>query len=564
SVSELAQKFQQYLEEAILDPEMFQSGNVSRFVWQPITDIHLQSHLPFELEPNGNIIYVYIFAIVGVFVLILACINFVNLATARYMNRAEEVSMRKVYGARRTQLMRQFLWETMLYVLLALALALLLAEITLPGVNALAGKHLTASLLTSPFALGLLGILLIVVTLMAGGYPAWVLSTFRPMAALQGQGRSRVHHPWMRNGLVVGQFCIATALLIGTMTVYGQLHYVQEKQLGFDKAHILVVEDARQLGDSYRLFRDRVAALPQVSAASAAHSIPGRPFDAMPFLPEQPSNFQETSLAYTMVDEHFAEVLDLHVVDGRNFSPAFSTDSSAFLINQQAAKVLGWSDPVGKQLDYGYGEGTVVGVVEDFHFESLHEAIRPLVMPYIRWSPGFLMVRLRHGDPQKTIAAVRAIWQDVNPHRPLHTSFLDQDYQRLYDSERRMARLFSIFSGLAILIACVGLFGLAAFAAERRTKEIGIRKVLGATTMQIVTLLNKRFLTLVSLGFVLAIPLAWIALHEWLQHFAYHVALSWWVFALTGGGAILIAVLSVSSQAVKAALTNPAETLRYE
>jgi putative ABC transport system permease protein len=302
-----------------------------------------------------------------------------------------------------------------------------------------------------------------------------------------------------------------------------------------------------------------------IANATAAQSLPGQEFDSTVFAPEQPANYQNTSLTYVMVDEQYAEVLKLKIVAGRNFSKEFATDSSAFLINETAAAALGWDQPLGKRLSMGdFYKGPVIGVVEDFHFESFHHEVKPILFMFNRWRPSYLAVRLRPGNVAEGIAAIQKLWKEFVPNVPLQYSFLDQDYQKLYDGERRVAQIFLVFSLLAIVIACLGLFGLASFMAEQRTKEIGVRKVLGATVSGIVGLLSKDFVKLVIVAFAVATPLAYFAMQRWLQDFAYRIDIGWWVFALAGGIALVIALLTVSYQAIKAALANPVESLRYE
>lgn len=535
-----------------------------RLLLQPLTDIHLQSHVEMELAPNGNIVYVYLFSIIGAFILLLACINFINLATARATNRAKEVSVRKVLGAHRLQLVRQFLAEAFVYVILALILAAVLIELVLPAFNTFAGKQLEMNSAGSPFTLAILAGIAALVTLLAGAYPAFVLSSFWPVETLKGSSTFVPKRSWLRNGLVIAQFCVSIGLIVGTLVVSNQLHYVQSKQLGFDKQHVLIVEGSGNLGKQYVTFRERIEALPHVMAASAAQSLPGPGFDSQVFTPEQPANYEQSSVNYAYVDEHYAEVLGLNIIAGRNFSPDYPTDSSAFLINEAAAKALGWTNPIGKTLGMGDIRGPVVGVVGDFHYESLHTEIKPAIFPFIRWTPSNMAVRLRPGNATEAVAAVQQIWDEMVPQRPFSYSFLDQDYQKLYENEQRMAQVFSVFAVLALLIACLGLFGLASYVAVQRTKEIGIRKVMGASVYGIVFLLTREFARLVLIAFVLATPLAYLVMSRWLEDFAYRIEIGPDLFLLAGSLAVLIALLTVSYQAVRAAMADPVKSLRYE
>jgi putative ABC transport system permease protein len=565
SAAALQAQFQAYVDEKVAGEEFRQSGNYTRFPLQPLLDIHLRSHLQYELAANGNVMYVYLFSVIAVFILLLACINFVNLATARSMQRGREVGIRKVLGSQRMQLIRQFLAETFVHVGLAILAAIVLAELALPAFNRFAGKQLAIDFFDSPFAIITLAGLALVVTILAGAYPAFFLSSFWPVQALKGRFAARSGRERLRQGLVVVQFCISIGLIAGTLVVRNQLQFMQSKRLGFDKEHVLLIHRAGALGKQHATFRNRLLAHPLIAGAAAAQNLPGQEFDSTVFTLEQPANYQNTSLTYVMVDEQYAEVLKLNLVAGRNFSEEFATDSSAFLINQTAAKALGWKEPLGKRLGMGdFYQGPVIGVVEDFHFESFHHEVKPILFMFNRWQPSYLAVRLRPGDIAEGIAAIQKLWKEFVPNTPLQYSFLDQDYQRLYDSEQRVAQIFMAFSVLAILIACLGLFGLASFMAEQRTKEIGVRKVLGASVAGVAALLSKDFVKLVLVAFVVATPLAYFAMQRWLQDFAYRIEIGWWVFALAGGIALLIALLTVSFQALKAALANPVEALRYE
>jgi putative ABC transport system permease protein len=564
SAAALQAKFQAYVDEKVAGEEISRSGNYTRFPLQPLLDIHLRSHLGYELAANGNVVYVYLFSVIAAFILLLACINFVNLATARSLQRGREVGIRKVLGSQRPQLIRQFLIETFVHVGLAILVAIVLAELALPAFNHFAGKQLATDFFESPFTMITLACLALVMTILAGAYPAFFFSSFWPVQALKGCLAIRSGRDWLRQGLVVVQFCISIGLIVGTLVVRSQLQFIQNKRLGFDNEHVLTVHRASALGNQHAAFRNRLLAHPLISGAAAAQNLPGQEFDSTVFTPEQPANYQNTSLTYVTVDEQYVEVLKLKIVAGRNFSTAFATDSSAFLINQAAAEALGWEDPLGKRLSGNGVEGPVIGVVEDFHFESLHHEVKPILFLFNRWRPPYLAVRLHPGNVSEGIAAIRGVWKEFAPNVPFEYSFLDQDYQKLYESEQRVSQAFTTFSVLAILIACLGLFGLASFMAEQRTKEIGVRKVLGATVSSIVGLLSKDFIKLVLAAFIVATPLAYFAMNQWLQDFAYRIDIGWWVFALAGGMALLIALLTVSTQAIKAALANPVEALRYE
>jgi len=565
STAALQAKLQAYVDKNVSGEEFRRAGNYNRYTFQPLLDIHLRSNLQYELAANGSLAYVYLFAVIAGFILILACINFVNLATARSMQRAREVGIRKVLGSQRAQLIRQFLAESLVYVALAIVLAVTLAELALPAFNQFAGKKLAIDFWGSPFAAATLASLALAVTALAGMYPAFFLSSFWPVEVLKGRVARYAGRETLRKGLVIVQFCISIGLIAGTLAVRNQLHYLQNARLGFDREQVFIIHRAGALEKQHAVFRDRLTAEPAIASAAAAQNLPGHLFDSTVFSLEQPANYQNTSLTYVNVDEQYVDVLRLKVVAGRNFSQAFATDSSAFLINQAAAKAFGWEEPLGKQISMGtFYKGPVVGVVEDFHFESLHHEVKPIVFLFNRWRPSYLAVRFRAGNVREGITAVQKLWKEFVPASPLEYSFLDQNYQKLYDNEQRMSQVFTAFSVFSILIACLGLFGLASFVAQQKTKEIGIRKVLGASVAGIVGLMSKDFIKLVLVANLLAWPIAYYAMNRWLQDFAYRIDIGLWVFALAGGVALVIALLTVSTQAIKAALANPVEALRYE
>jgi putative ABC transport system permease protein len=565
SPAALQTKLQAYVDKNVSGEEFRRTGNYNRYTFQPLLDIHLRSNLQYELAANGSLAYVYLFAVIAGFILLLACINFVNLATARSMQRAREVGIRKVLGSQRPQLIRQFLAESLVYVVLAILLAVMLAELALPAFNQFSGKQLTIGFWVSPFAAVTLASLALAVTVLAGMYPAFFLSSFWPVEVLKGRVARYAGREALRKGLVIAQFCISIGLIAGTLVVRSQLHFLQNARLGFDQEQVLIIHRAGALEKQHAVFRDRLVAEPVIAAAAAAQNLPGHIFDSTVFSLEQPANYQNTSLTYVNVDEQYVDVLKLKVVAGRNFSKAFATDSSAFLINQTAAKAFGWDEPLGKQINMGnFYKGPVVGVVEDFHFESLHHEVKPIIFLFNRWRPSYLAVRLRAGNVSESVAVVQKLWKEFVPTSPLEYSFLDQNYQKLYDSEQRMSQVFTTFSVFSILIACLGLFGLASFVAQQKTKEIGIRKVLGASVAGLVGLMSKDFAKLVLVANLIAWPLAYFAMTRWLQDFAYRISIGVEIFLFSGLLALAIALLTVSFQAIKAALTNPVEALRYE
>ncbi len=565
NASDVETKLREYVNRRGLAAGFARSGGYSRFRLQPMTQIHLRSQYDYELEQNSKIAHVYIFALVAVLVLFLACVNFVNLHTALSTSRTREIGIRKVLGSRRGRLVRQFLIESSMHFVLAFVLAMGLSELAIPHLASLTGKQLAMSNLSSPqVVLAVCGVFVVVAAL-ASAYPALVLSSFRPADVFAGRIAAGPGAERLRNGLVVTQFCISIGMLIGVLVIREQLLFVQHKRLGFDRENVLVVHGARALGQQSHAFQERLKSLASVVTASVAQSVPGKEFGSVLFRLEQPANYEQTSLTFTTVGEHYVEALGLEVVQGRNFAPEeFPSDSTAFLINRSAASILGWKNPVGKRMVLAGREGGVIGVVEDFHYQSLRHRIEPLVLPFLRWSRDYVVVRLHPANEADVVSSVRGLWEEFAPDQPFEFSFLDSDYLRLYENEQRMIRVVQVFSGLVIFIACLGLLGLASFAAAKRKTEIGIRKVLGATVANIVFLLTRDFARHVLIAFVFTSPIAYYVLSRWLQDFAYRSNIEWWMFAASGGLAMGIALLTVSGQAIRAATANPVEALRSE
>ena len=544
-----------------------------RLPLQALTDIHLHSHYDGELEANGNATTLYIFALIAGVILLIACINFMNLATARSAWRAKEIGIRKVVGAHRLRLVGQFLSESVVMSLLALTVALALIQLLLPLFNDFTGKLLSVGYSTNPLILtGFAGVALLV-GLVAGIYPAFYLSAFRPATVLKGNafvGGQR-GAAWLRRGLVVFQFAITILLLIATGVVYQQLQYVQDKQLGFDKEHLIIVSlnhaEARR---DYALFKETFAQHPGVVRVATASDTPPDGLNTWSMNWDgKPDDFQ-ASIRVMAIDYDFTETFGLALAEGRSFSQDFLTDGEeAFLINETAARQFGFDHPIGTRLDFSVGEyfskaGSVIGVVEDFHLASLHEEIPPVMLNiHPRWY-NQLLVRIQPGAVRETLVSLETDWSRLAADWPFEYSFLDERLDQLYRAEEQLEQLFSYFAGLAILIACLGLFGLSAFAAEQRTKEIGIRKALGAPVSGVMLLLSKDFLKLVVAALILAVPIAYFVMQRWLEGFAYRIVLSWEVFVLAGVLALLIAQTTVSYQAIRAALTDPVKALRYE
>ncbi len=567
--------------------EFTRKGDAFGFQLQPVTSIHLHSNLESEIEHNSDIKYVYIFSIIAVFILLVACINFMNLSTAGSAGRAKEVGIRKVLGSVKQQLVWQFLSESVLLTFIALLVALGIVAAALPSFNQLAGKQFEFSALISGWMLPGIVLTCLLIGLLAGSYPAFFLSAFKPVSVLKGSVRAGFRSGWLRNTLVTTQFVVSIGMIIGTLVVYQQLNFIQNKKVGFDKNQVLILHDTYSLGPKANAFRAELTKLSQVLDATQAGYLPAGASNTGNdgFQPENgssPSTIYREKTYY--IDEHYLPTLGIGLAQGRNFSKAFPSDSSAVLINEAAAKRFGWQNrngatvagmsdhggsPIGKRLS-SVGNGspesrhvyTVIGVVKDFHFASMHQRIEPLVMVY--GADNYQMaLRIQTADIAGLLKTLEQKWK-AQTDSPFAYSFLNERFNTVYQSEQRVGHLFGIFAGLTVIISCLGLFGLAMFTAQQRTKEIGVRKVLGASVVSVVALLSKDFLKLVVVAIVIASPIAWYAMNRWLQDFAYKIDLSWWVFALAGFLAIGIALLTVSFQSIKAALMNPVKSLRSE
>jgi putative ABC transport system permease protein len=567
----VAPQIEQIMGKSIED--FAKSGSFVKYHYQPLTDIHLNSDHVAELEGNGSMQYVWIFSAAALFVLLIACVNFMNLSTARSSIRAKEIGVRKVLGSMRSNLINQFLVESILMAGMALIIGLMLAQLALPYYNVLADKQLGLPFASPMFwGLSILGILGI--GLLAGSYPAFYLSGFEPIKTLSGKMMEKNSGLSLRNGLVVFQFLIAVLLIIGTLGINRQMNFIQNKKLGFDREQILILDNAEPLRDKAFTLKKELLNNTKIKNATISGYLPVPSYRSdSPICKGQ--KIQEdncVSIQMWQIDEDYMSTLGMELVAGRNFSPQMATDSNAIIINETAAKKLGYADPIGKKV---YGDNfnltpgealpmkTIIGVVKDFHFESLRENIGPVsfwLNPY----PGNIVLKTDTENLSSLIADVERKWKDIAPGEPFAYRFMDESFDQIYRAEQRISSLFSIFSGLSIFIACLGLFGLAAFATERRTKEIGIRKVLGASTANLVALLSKDFLKLVLVALIIAIPLAWYLMSGWLQDFAYSITMEWWIFAIAGLLAIAVAFLTVSFQSIKAALANPIKSLKTE
>jgi len=536
---------------------------------QPLTDIHLRSHLFREMQANSDIAYIYIFSAVAGFILLIACINFMNLTTARATTRAKEVGVRKVTGADRLQLIKQFLGESIFISFIALLLALVCIDYLLPIFNSLTNRQLATGYFQDKILLlGLVGITLLV-GIIAGSYPAFVLSAFKPVNVLKGKlpGSSRT---WLRKGLVAFQFAMSAFLIMATGIVYNQLEYIQNKKLGFNAEQLIIMpirENEMRL--MYEIFKRELLENPNVASVAASGNLPGGGDWGIPYEPEGFPPDKIPPMRILVVDHDFIQTFQMELAAGRSFSKNFSADTSAaFMINEEAARQLGWNDPTSKMIAMPAIQrqaAPVIGVLKDFHFRSMHEKIGPIMffIPPPDWFTVF-SVRVRPENFSGMLKFLENKWQQFDPKHPFDYTLFDEQFARLHQAETRMGELLRYVSILAILIACLGLFGLAAFTAEQRTKEIGVRKVLGASVGSIVMLLSKDFTRLVLIGFIIAAPLAYYAMHRWLQDFVYRTEIGAGVFILSGLLALAIAWLTVSYQSIKAALGNPVEALRYE
>ena len=550
---------------------------------QPLTSIHLNSNLKWELEPNSDKTHIYIFSIIALFVILIACINYINLTTARSSLRAKEIGLRKVTGAFKSQLIKQFLFESVITAVIALIIAVALAFLAIPLINQLTNKQL---LFFIPENTGLLltafGIT-VFIGLAAGIYPALYLSSFKPMLVLKGLKIPRHGVLSLRKTLVVFQFTISAAMITGTLIVLDQMNYIQNRKLGINKEQVMMIEGAGSIGSSttYNAFKNELSQLPSVKKLAGTDGVIGGQNWTNSLRAKGSENSQLVN--FLSVGHDYLDVMGIELKEGRGFSARFSADtlqegvlgtterqSGSIILNETAVKHLGLTGPViGKQIVWSEVEDTtynlnVIGVVKDFHFTSLRNEIKPFAFVAEPGREGILAVKLSTNDIQNSIRQIEKIWNKFSLERPFQYSFLDETFAQLYQSEERFKKIFLSITALAIIIACLGLFGLAAFVTEQRVKEIGIRKVLGASVYGITTLLSKDFLKLVLIAVVIASPVVWFVMNKWLRDFSYRIHIGWWVFVIAGIIALLIALITVSFQAIKAAIANPAKSLRTE
>jgi len=544
-------------------------GNFWEYYLQHVTKIHLNSDLNGEFEANGNETYVYIFSVISIIILLIACINFMNLSIAKSSLRAKEVGLRKVVGSSRNKLMRQFLSESVLLSYISLALGIVIVEILLPVYRNLIGRQLDIHYFDNFVVIPSLLVLGLIVGIISGSYPAFFLSSFKPISVFKGNLGSSKGSSWLKNVLVVFQFTISIFLIIGTLVVYQQLKFFQNQKLGFEKDQVLIIKNPGSLGNNIIPFKEALRKFSSIMDVSGSNTLPGKGFSNIGF--GAGAVDQSFTLNLCVCDYDFLKTLKLKLAQGRFFSRDFVSDSNAAVLNEKAVELLGWDNPIGKRINnwaQNRGNFVVIGVIKDYHYESLHHKIRPMALFL---SGGcytnverYISVRLNSENISGTIKYIENTWNNFAQNMPFEYSFLDEDFDNLYINEKQTRKLFTIFSCLAIFIACLGLFGLVLFIADRKTKEIGIRKVLGASVSGIVTILNKSFIKLVLIANFIAWPAAWYAMNRWLQNFAYRIKLSWWMFVLAALISLMIALITVSSQTVKAALKNPVNSLRYE
>lgn len=553
-------------------------GNDIGLFVQPLTDIHLHSDFDnqSELEAGGDVKSVYLFAGVAIFMLLIACINFMNLATAGATNRNKEVGIKKVLGSQRIQLIKQFLTESFISTAMAMVLAASIVVLSLPMFNQLSGKNLQVNSLITPTILAALFSLVIAITLLAGGYPAFFLSSIKPITALKNKISVGSRSKGIRSALVVFQFIVSATLIFAIIIINQQMSYIQNKEIGYDRDQLIVLRESYLLGHNENAFKNQLLNDPRVESITMSAFIPAGPTDnnMTGVYPGQQHEALRRTILYN-IDDKYIPTMGMQLVAGRNFSATPANDSLNIIINETAVKTFGLQgNPLGQILTANVGDGgaghtsrgkislTVIGVIKDFHFRSLHEAIAPLIMlnnPY-----GGLIIRTKRNETASLLASIENKWKDFQVEEPFSYALLDELYNETYLAEQKMGNIMKIFGALTIFVACLGLFGLVTFTADQRVKEIGIRKVLGANVTEIVSMLSKDLILLVLISFIIAFPLGHYLMNKWLQDFAYKISIEWWVYAMAGVATLLIAFFTLSFKTIKSALANPVESLRSE
>jgi putative ABC transport system permease protein len=562
--------------DAHLNPKDYGGLNPSKtdkLGLQKLTDIHLRSHMDSEAEENGDIKRVYIFSAIALFILLIACINYMNLSTARSALRSREIGIRKVVGAQKRELIFQFLCESILISWAAILLAIGLLFLILPGLNKLSGQDLSIKSLLNWQILMAVFFIPFTVGIISGIYPALFMSSFQPVKTLKGLFKTGGGSISLRKALVVTQFAISIILIISTAVVFEQLRYMQESKLGYNKEHILVMANNAALNPGYESFRNALLQDAHIKNASRSSRIPtGRLLDGEIAASESGDSLQQVKadIRYVAVDQDFVPSFGIDIAAGRNFSRDFVSDSTAFVLNETAVRAIGWrsnQEAIGKHFSYGGVKGKVIGVLKDFHFESMHQQIAPIAFIMPANAPNLyahISIKMAGAGVMQALTHIEKTWRQYLPQTPFEYTFLDENFGRLYASEQKQETLFTIFACIAVFIAALGLFGLSAFAITQRIRELGIRKVLGASIGSIVGLLSKDFLLLVLIAALIAFPLAGYAMHNWLADFAYHIQMPWWVFLMAALAALSITLVTVSALAIKAASANPVKSLRTE
>jgi len=540
------------------------------FYLQALEKIHLHSNLNYEIEPNGDIRDIYIFSGIAVLILIIACINFMNLSTATSARRKREVGIRKILGANRINLIRQFIGESLVYSILALFFALILVELLMPVFNFLSDKQITLNYLNNNLFLAIAIGLVLFVGIFSGSYPAFFLSSFKPVDTLKGKPNIKYGGAFFRKVLVIFQFSVSMVLLISTLIIYNQLNFIKNEKLGFSKENIIVLRASdEQIRQSYGSLKNNLVRLPMVTGVAASNGVPSIGTGLSIYRPEGTTQDEKIITRNLFVDYDFINTLGINIREGRKFLKEFINDKNeSFIINETAARMFGWKEPLGKKLTCldGNREGTVIGLAEDFHFKSKQQKIEPLViniLPDYKYVY-FISIKYEPNYAKDILNIIREEWNKFSFNRPLEYFFLNDNYDALYKNEEKLNDIFKVFTFLAIFVACLGLFGLASFSAEQRTKEIAVRRVVGATVDNIIKLISKEFVKLVLIANIISWSVGYFIMNKWLENFAYRVSFGLWPFLVSGVMAIFIALITVSYQALKAALKDPVDSLRYE
>ena len=547
-----------------LSEKYFAEYNQSYF-FQPLTKLHLYSNYKFDL-PHGNIYYVYIFTFIAIFILLIACINFMNLSTSRFTNRIKEIGLRKVIGADRFQLIQQFFGESILFACIALPIALLIIEFSVPYFNSLSGKDLIFHYLDYRFILSLVS-LVVLLGIISGSYPALFLSSFQPVRILRGNVNIGLKSSSMRRALVVIQFSFAILAIVGSLVVLNQIRYIRNKNLGFDKENLVYAPTSGNFDNNYQAFKNDLLKYPDIVSITASDNLPTAFGHTTSVDWEGKSSDVHQIFQIHGISYDYLKTYDMNLAQGRTFSKEFSTDiGEAFVINETAAHVMNMKKPIGTKIAVKGKDGEVIGIVKDFHFKSLHEKIDPLILKLgtLDREHNYVTIRINTIQLHDTITLLEQAWKKYSPNYPFELHFLDDQLDKLYTNEQRLGKIMSLFTFFMIFISCLGLYGLSTFVTQKRIKEIGVRKVLGASVPDIVYMLSKEFTKWVLLANFFSWPVAYYAMNKWLQNFVYRINMSWWTFVLAGALALVIALLTVSYQAIRSATTNPVEALKYE